>query len=185
MRETETELVDLQRLLDESHGRATSHLRGIINESHSLRAGEIASLMTGMRVIAVATVTRNAEPRISALDGHFLHARWVFSTSLDSAKARQLRSRPSVSVAYIEGEDVGIFTHGRAERVSEGHQDFEEVHSYLTAHYGSSPLSWGEVGLFLVRPAWMVGYAFRREELLAARGVEQESRERGATRPLS
>jgi pyridoxine/pyridoxamine 5'-phosphate oxidase len=52
-----------------------------------------------VRTLNLATVTAGGEPRISAVDGHFLHARWVFSTSVTSAKARHILARPAVSAS--------------------------------------------------------------------------------------
>ena len=58
------------------------------------------------------------------------------------------------------------------EQVAESDDDFDETLGHWTRHYGSSPYSWGEdVRIYRYRPEWMVGYAFRRDELLARRGV--------------
>ncbi len=171
MRESDDELRDLQALLDRSHATASEHLRDIISADRTLTARELAGLMTGMRVVSFATVTAAGEPRISAMDGHFLHGRWTISTSRSSPKGRQVRARPAVSLACIEGEEVAVFTHGQVEVLEEGHSDFEEVHEHWTQHYGSSPLSWGDVILMRVEPTWMVGYAAHRDALLATRGV--------------
>jgi general stress protein 26 len=169
MLETPDELARLQGLLDTSHTRATEHLRSIINDERSLSAEQIAALLPGMKVISVATVTARGEPRISAMDGHFLHGTWTFSTSRSAAKARHLAARPGVSVAHVDGEALAVFSHGRAVEI-EG-DDLAEVDRHWTAHYGSSPLSWGDVVLYRLDPSWMVGYAWKREELLAERGV--------------
>ncbi len=118
MRETPAELDALQRLLGSSRAGATDHLRSIITDGRALSAPDIVSLLTGMKVIAVATVTARAEPRISALDGHFLHGTWTWSTSGSSAKARHLQARHAVSVAHIDNEDLAVFAHGQAERLS-------------------------------------------------------------------
>ena len=80
MLETTDEIDALQALLDASHARATGHLRGIINDDRTLTAEQLVALLTGMKVLSVATVTARGEPRISALDGHFLHGTWTFST---------------------------------------------------------------------------------------------------------
>lgn len=176
MLETADELQAMQDLLDSSHSQATEHLRGIIDDNRTLRAREIAGLMTGMRVLSFATVTVRGEPRISALDGHFLHGRWTISTSRTSAKGRHLQRQAAVSAACIEGEELAIFTHGRVEFLAEGHPDFEEVHAHWTDHYGSSPMSWGDVVLMRLNPTWMVGYASKRDDLLAARSVAPEPR---------
>jgi general stress protein 26 len=171
MRETPEEVAALQDLLDASHARATGHLRSIINDERTLRADELVQLLTGMKVLSVATVTAHGEPRISALDGHFLHGTWTFSTAGGSAKARHLEGRPAVSVAHVDGEDLALFTHGMAELMAPG-AERDEVEAHWTAHYGSSPWSWGEdIRMYRMRMTWAVAYAFKRDELLRSRGV--------------
>jgi general stress protein 26 len=169
MLETPEELERLQSLLDASHARATEHLREIINDDRTLSARDIAALLTGMRVISTATVTAHGEPRISAMDGHFLHGTWTLSTSRTSAKARHLARRPAVSIAHVDGEALAIFSHGRV--VELAGDELAAVDAHWTSHYGSSPLSWGDVVMWRLEPSWMVGYAFRRADLLAERGV--------------
>ena len=169
MLETPEELARLQSLLDASHARSTEHLRSIIHGDRTLSAEQITALLPGMKVISVATVTAHGEPRISAMDGHFLHGAWTFSTSRTAAKARHLARRPSVSVAHVDGEQLAVFSHGRAVEI-EG-DELAEVDRHWTAHYGSSPLSWGDVVFYRLDPTWMVGYAWKRDELLAERGV--------------
>ena len=107
MLETSDEIDDLQALLDRSHAKATGHLRGIITDDRTLSAEQLVALLTGMKVLAVATVTSAGEPRISALDGHFLHGTWTFSTDGSAAKARHLERRPAVSVAHIRTHATG------------------------------------------------------------------------------
>jgi general stress protein 26 len=169
MLETPDDLATLQALLDASHARSTEHLRGIINDDRTLTAAQIAALLTGMKVISVATVTAHGEPRISAMDGHFLHGTWTFSTSRAAAKARHLAARPGVSIAHVDGEALAVFSHGRAVEI--GGDELRTVDRHWTAHYGSSPLSWGDVVMYRLEPSWMVGYASKRDELLAERGI--------------
>lgn len=172
MLETPEELDALQDLLDRSHAVSTKHLRSIIDEDRRLSARDIVALLTGMRVISVATVTAQGHPRISAMDGHFLHSTWSFSTSGTAAKARHMRARPDVSVAHVDNEELAVFSHGRVEEMAEGDPDWDETLGHWTAHYGSSPLSWGEhIVFYRYRPHWMVGYAWKRAELLARRGI--------------
>jgi general stress protein 26 len=172
MFETAKELADLQQLLDSSVASATAHLRSIIYGDRTLTAKQLVALLTGMKVISLATVTADCEPRISAVDGHFWHASWVFSTSGDAAKARHLQRRDAVSIAHVDGEEFAVFSHGHAEPLSEGHPLREQVLDHLTAHYGSSPLSLGpDIRLYRCRPSWIVSFASRRDDLLAARGV--------------
>jgi hypothetical protein len=176
MYETSDELDRLQRLLDASHAGASDHLRGIIDDNRTLRASELVGLLTGMHTVAAATVTRTGEPRVSALDGHFLHGTWTISTSATSPKGRHLAARPAISVARIDDEDLGVFTHGHVEMLTEDHPAFDETLAHWTAHYGSSPLSWGDTVMMRVIPTWMVGYASDRSALLAARGVTEADR---------
>ncbi|MGH3510064.1 MAG: pyridoxamine 5'-phosphate oxidase family protein [Nocardioidaceae bacterium] len=159
MYESPEELTALQELLDRSHRTATSHLRSIIHGDRVLSARDIVARLTGMKVISVATVTAEREPRISAVDGHFLHGTWSFSTSGTSAKARHLRARPSVSVAHVDNEEFAVFSHGRVEELEEGCFDWDETITHWTNHYGSSPLEWGpDIRLYRYVPHWMVGY---------------------------
>ena len=169
MYETPEELASLDELLTRSLAGAGEHLRSIVTEGErTLDAAQTAAVLTGMRTLAVATVTRAGEPRVSGEDGHFLHARWVFTTSGTAVKARHLRARPGVSVAHIVGDDLGIFCHGRAEFLASDHPDFPAIEDHLVAHYGSSPRSWGpEIVYLRVQPHWMVSYAFAKDRLLA------------------
>ena len=171
MYETPDEVAALQRLLDASLASATRHLRDIINEERTLRGPDLVALLTGMKVLSLATVTAHGEPRVSAVDGHFLHGTWTFSTDGSSAKARHLEKRPAVSVAHIDGEDLALFSHGYADLMPPG-AERDEVESHWTSYYGSSPWSWGDdIRMYRLRMTWAVAYAFKRDELLRARGV--------------
>lgn len=108
---------------------------------------------------------------MSAIDGHFLHGRWVFGTSTSAAKARHFAVRPAVSVSHLRGEELGVFTHGSAEPLNpvDGPEDpwWRSVLAHLTEHYGQSPLEWGEGVYYRLRPAWMVVFAGDPEKLLS------------------
>ncbi|GAA1626634.1 hypothetical protein GCM10009744_13170 [Kribbella alba] len=171
MKETSDEVTELQRLLDAAYDRSTEHLRNIITGARKLDAQDLTKVLTGMRTLNLATVTAGGEPRISAVDGHFLHGRWVFTTSGTAAKARHLRARPAASISYVDGERIGVFSHGQVEFLDENHPDFAEIEEHLTSHYGSSPSSWGEEIVYCrLRPSWMVGYAFDKTAVLAGKG---------------
>ena len=171
--ETDAEVAWLQDLLDSSLSRSTDHLKAIIHDDRVLTAADLVALLTGMKVLSVATVTAHGEPRISALDGHFLHGTWSFSTSGTSAKARHLAARPAVSVAHVDGEEMAVFSHGDAVAMTAAHPRWHETLAHWTRHYDSSPLDWGpDVRLYDYRPHWMVGYAFQRHELLRGRGLD-------------
>lgn len=159
MNETPDERDRLQELLTASRARATQHLQEIVTPDHSLTAAELLPRLDGMKVLSLATVTRRGEPRVSAVDGHFIHGSWTFGTDGRSAKARHLVDRPGVSAAYIDGESLGFFTHGNVEPLDGADAQYEEILKHWTTHYGTSPLSWGEdIRMYRVRATWCVAY---------------------------
>lgn len=174
MKETEAELDELQVLLDASLSRSTKHLRGIVTPGErTLDARQMATVLTAMCTLAIATVTSRGEPRISGIDGFFWHGKWVFGTARGAAKARQLAKNPAVSVAHLRGEELGVFTHGHVRVLNpaqgEGGPDphWPEIHAYLREHYESDPLEWGDVIYYRLEPTWMVCYAFEPEKVMA------------------
>ncbi|MEJ3742279.1 pyridoxamine 5'-phosphate oxidase family protein [Actinomycetes bacterium KLBMP 9797] len=164
MRETPEELDELQALLDASLARSTAHLRSIINTERTLSAAQLTQVLTGMCTLALSTVTAKGEPRISGVDGHFLHGKWHFGTARDAAKARHLAARPAVSVAHLRGEDLGVFTHGKVEILNpqdgEPAADWPELLAYFKDFYGEDLFDWdNEVVYYRLHPHWMTVYA--------------------------
>ena len=116
--ETPDDLVELQALLDRSIASAGSHLRSIYTHTPPIPAEELVSLLPGMQVIDLATVTSTCEPRVAPVDGHLLKGRWWFGSSPDSFRARHLAARPAASAAHTRGEGLCVLTHGHVEQVS-------------------------------------------------------------------
>ncbi|WP_031511508.1 pyridoxamine 5'-phosphate oxidase family protein [Streptomyces megasporus] len=164
MRETPEELNKLQSLLDFSLSGSTAHLRSIV-EGRTITAAQLTGVLTGMCTLALSTVTAKGEPRISGVDGHFLHGRWHFGTARNAAKARHLAARPAASVAYMRGEDLGVFTHGTVEELNpedaEPTADWQELLAYLKDFYGDDDaFDWNrEVVYYRLNPHWMTVYA--------------------------
>jgi general stress protein 26 len=161
MLETADELSVLQQLLDTSHADANEHLKSIIVAGERTPTAEqVAAYLTGMRLLVVATVDAQGRPMTSAVDGHFVHGHWVFTTSATAVKSRHLRARPAISASHVEGETFAMFTHGEAEFLDAGNPVRDELDGYLTAYYGSSPSSWAkEIDYVRIRPRWCVAYA--------------------------
>jgi Pyridoxamine 5'-phosphate oxidase len=161
--ETDTEIQALDALLAASRTRATVHLRAIVTAEKTLDATRMVAALTGMRTVALATVTANGEPRISAADGHFLHGHWIFGTDRAAAKARHLAARPAASVSYTEGETVGVWAHGHVTTLNSlgGPDDpaWPDILAHLTRHYGGSPYAWGDIVYYRLEPTWMIAYA--------------------------
>ncbi|WP_371784970.1 pyridoxamine 5'-phosphate oxidase family protein [Streptosporangium subroseum] len=172
MRETPEELKELQTLLEASLSRSTSHLRSIINAERTLTAEHVTRILTGMCTLALSTVTAKGEPRISGVDGHFLHGKWHFGTARGAAKARHLAVRPAVSAAHMRGEDLGVFTHGTVEILNPQHgepaADWPDLLVYFKDFYGDDFFDWdNEVVYYRLRPHWMTVFAPDVDKLTA------------------
>lgn len=164
MHETPEQLAELQALLDASLARSTSHLRSIIGSERSITAAQLSQVLTGMQTLALSTVTAKGEPRISAVDGHFLNGKWHFGTARGAAKARHLAARPAASAAHVRGEELGVFTHGTVEALNppDGQQaaDWPELLAYFKRFYGEDLFDWdNEVVYYRLHPHWMAVYA--------------------------
>lgn len=163
MRETTKELAELQTLLDASLSRSTAHLRSIVAD-RTMTADQLTRVLRGMCTLALSTVTLKSEPRISGVDGHFLHGKWHFGTARTAAKARHLAARPAASVAHMRGEDLGVFTHGTVQVLNpadgEPAADWPELLSYFKDFYGADAFDWdNEVIYYRLQPHWMTVYA--------------------------
>lgn len=165
MWETPDELDRLQQLLDTSFADASEHLRSIMTTDRRLSATRLASELPSPAVLNVATVTAYGEPRISAVDGHFLHGRWYFTTAAESPKARHLKARPAVSASYTPRDGFGVFCHGRAVLLGDG-PDRTMVRDHFVATYGMPPEEFGtEIAYVRVDAHWLVGFAMTDEEM--------------------
>src|SRR5947207_12666945 len=127
MYETEVDLGRLQELIDASFARSSEHLLSIMTPPRRITARRLTADLTGIAVLNVATVTARGEPRISALDGHFLHGRWYATTSGTSPKVRQLRSRPGISAAYTPRDGYGVFCHGTVRLLQPGSDEYQAL----------------------------------------------------------
>ncbi|MET8002640.1 pyridoxamine 5'-phosphate oxidase family protein [Nonomuraea glycinis] len=173
MYETSVELKELQALLDASLSRSNEHLRSIISTERTLTAELLTQLLTGMRTLALSTVTAQGEPRISGVDGHFLHGKWHFGTARGAAKARHLAARPAASAAHLRGEDLGVFTHGTVEILNpqggEPAADWPDLLAYFQDFYGADLFDWDkDVVYYRLHPHWMTAYAPDLAKLTAA-----------------
>lgn len=163
MYETSEELAALQRLLDDSFERSSDHLLSIMEPQRRLTAERLASELPSPAVLNIATVTANGEPRLSAVDGHFLHGRWYFTTLEDSPKVWHLAARPAISAAYTPRDGYGVFCHGAASRVED--ESKPALLDHLADVYGTAPEDWAEVTAFRIDPHWMTGFAMTDDEM--------------------
>jgi uncharacterized pyridoxamine 5'-phosphate oxidase family protein len=112
--ETQDDLRALQALLDRSYAGAGAHLRRVITPERRLSANELAERLTGVRLLALATVTADGRPIVGPVDGIFLRGSFHFGSAPDSLRFRHIRARPNVSATHLPGEELAVSVHGRA-----------------------------------------------------------------------
>jgi hypothetical protein len=169
-------LDDLQALLDASFASASEHLLSIMEPERRLTAGRLVAELPCPAVLNIATVTAGGEPRISAVDGHFIDGHWYFTTALDSPKARQLLARPAISASYTPRDGFGVFLHGNAAPLEGAEQQMMREH--FADVYGVELESMGEIAGFRIDARWLVGFAMTDEEMVEIERAAQERADR-------
>ena len=135
MLETPEELASLQVLLDESFASAGPHMAEIITVERRVSAEELCARLTGMRLLAVATVTADGRPLVGPLDGYFIHGSFYFSSGPQSVKMRHLAARPQVSALHMPGEEFSVAVHGDAELFDVLDPARPELRQAMLEHY--------------------------------------------------
>ena len=130
MHETPADIASLEDLLDRSMAVAGAHLQSIITPERRLSAEGVCSLLTGMSLLALATVTSDGRPLVGPVDGIFYRGAFHFGSSPNSVKFRHLRQRPHVSATHLRGEELAVTVHGRAVEIdlrSDDHAGFRRT----------------------------------------------------------
>ena len=137
MFETQAEMAQLQRLLDESYARAGAHLLAIHTARARITADRLVAELQGMHVFVVATTTSAGEPRTGPVDCFLYRGEVRFGTSADAHRARHLARSRAVSATHVRGEGLVVTVHGDVEPLDleEADRDFGE---YLRNHYGDA-----------------------------------------------
>ena len=117
MHETDEDLAALQALLDRSYENAGEHLLRIHTPERRLTAEQVSERLTGMRLLALATVSSAGRPIVGPVDGIFFRGAFHFGSSPDSVRFRHIAKRPWVSATHLPGEELAVTVHGRAELV--------------------------------------------------------------------
>ena len=118
MHETAEDLAALQDLIDRSYAAAGPHMLRIHAPERRLSAEQVAERLTGMCLLALATVTADGRPVVGPVDGIFYRGAFHFGSSPDSVRFRHIRARPQVSATHLPGEELAVTVHGRATEVA-------------------------------------------------------------------
>lgn len=155
MRETPDEVDALQRLLDASLDRGGPHLRSVLT-GHGIPAAELTGLLTGMRLLVLATTASDGRPVTGTVDGFFVHGRFHFGTAPNALRVHHIARDPRISATHVPGEHLQVVVHGTAAPVPvEG--DLADV---LVEQYGEADW-WREAPYFRIEPDRM--FTFRLE----------------------
>lgn len=114
MHETDLDLKELQELLDRSYEAGGAHLLSIHTRDRRLDAASVAEQLTGMRLLALATVTSDSRPIVGPVDGIFYRGSFYFGSAPHSLRLRHLAKRPHLSATHLPGEHLAVTVHGRA-----------------------------------------------------------------------
>ena len=137
MQEAPEDLAALQALIDRSYAHAGEHLMRIHTPDRRLSAEQVAERLTGMCLLALATVTADGRPIVGPVDGIFFRGAFHFGSSPDSVRFRHIRARPQVSATHLPGEELAVTVHGRAERVDTSSGPFRQaLLDIYTPRYG-------------------------------------------------
>jgi nitroimidazol reductase NimA-like FMN-containing flavoprotein (pyridoxamine 5'-phosphate oxidase superfamily) len=114
MHESPADVARLQELLDRSYASAGAHLLSIHTPERRLSAAQLVQRLTGVRLLALATVTADCRPIVGPVDGIFYRGRFHFGSGPDSMRSRHIRARPPVSATHAPAEELAVTVHGRA-----------------------------------------------------------------------
>jgi nitroimidazol reductase NimA-like FMN-containing flavoprotein (pyridoxamine 5'-phosphate oxidase superfamily) len=141
VKETNEDLSNLQRLLNDSYAAGGAHLREVITQERRLDAAALCAELIGMRLLVLATVTADGRPITSPVDGIFYRGSFYFGSSPESIRFKHINHRPAVSATHLPGEELAVTVHGTAERIDVGapeHQGFREtLLGIYTPRYGA------------------------------------------------
>jgi hypothetical protein len=136
MYETAEDLTALSDLLDHSYERAGDHLRSIFTAERRILADELVSLLPGVQVLNLATVSRACAPRVAPVDGLFYRGRFWFGSASASVRFIHLRERSQVSASHTRAEALAIVVHGTATLIEVGDPDHTGFADYYREIYG-------------------------------------------------
>lgn len=136
----------LQAVLDESYASAGSHLASIHAPERRLDSRAVTAELTGMRLLVLATTTRDGRPITGPVDGIFYRGMFHVGSSPESIRFRHIGERDAVSATHLPGEHLAVTVHGTAEVIDVNapeHAEFKQtVLDIYVPRYGES---WAEM----------------------------------------
>ena len=151
MKETNEDIESLQKLVNSSIEQAGIFLRSSFQmPEHSLSARQLVRYLQGIKIVALATVTAQGEPRVAPVGSIFYRGQFHILSVAKAARARHIEKRSAISLAHFEGNDLAIIVHGNGHILKPNHPDFAEIESIQKEVSGNSVQDWGEgVGVYI------------------------------------
>jgi hypothetical protein len=127
MHECPQDIAALQDVIDRSYAAAGPHLLAIHTPERRLSAEQVCARLTGMSLLALATVSAAGRPVVGPVDGIFFRGAFHFGSAPESVRARHIAARPWVSATHLPSEELAITVHGRAEPVDVSAGPFRQL----------------------------------------------------------
>lgn len=162
MYETTEDIARVQQLLDDSYAGIGEHMKSIHTPDRRVAAGDLGPILRGVRVLDLATVTANCEPRVGPVDGLYFRGRFYFGSGENSVRFRHIRRRPHVSACHTVGETFAVIVHGQAVEIDIKGPDQTDFIAYIREVYPT----WDEwypdepAPYAFIEPTRMYAYAF-------------------------
>ena len=120
----------------------------VITPERRLTAHQLVELLTGVRLLALATTTADGRPIVGPVDGILHRGSFWFGSAPDSLRIRHIRARPHVSASHIDGEQLAVTVHGVAHvhdlRTPELRPFRERLDATYRDRYGADWIDWAE-----------------------------------------
>lgn len=173
MFETKTELDELQHLMEESFERAGERMFVAYDVPQQMSAGQLAGF-SGIRLVAVASVNRKGEPRVSPRGAAFLHGKFYLAANTESMLVKRLERNPTVAITYYEAHML-VMGHATVEFLGEGSAEFKRVApEWIEAFRGGRDALRGIDVLLKVNASHLVAFAQRPERYPSAWGGKKK-----------
>jgi hypothetical protein len=138
--------MNLQDVLDRSMERAGPYLRESFQmPDHSLSAPQLVRHLQGKTWnIALATVSKNGEPRVAPIGAIFHDGRFHTPILRSAARARNVERNPAVSATLYDGDDFAVIIHGTGKLLGPDDDGFEPLAEWQRGlSDGRCVLDWG------------------------------------------
>jgi hypothetical protein len=143
MNETDADLEELQRRLDESAAAGGAHLRKIFEDERRPSAAELCAHFEGIVEVHLACTTADGAPLVAPIDAIFFRGHLWIGLPAASVRAGLVRRDPRVSVSSNE-RGLAVIVHGRlAPGPDEQQAEFDSVlRDLYEAQYGDWWVDW-------------------------------------------